>query len=230
MPTCERAGRDGDSLRLELAAGVGEGPAGEAVGDVGGVAGGAGEGVVEVGVVDGAAVVETGGGVVGTGVGGAEGSAGGGEGLLDAVAVGGTAGAVTDHLDDGLVGAGVDAGAGAAAVVRLHQAGVDNAVVGRGHADAALGLLHDDGQDEAVVDAGLARNLVDGALDAADLGLRVVRAPVVPAAGLADQGQVGLPELVVGAPGVGGGPVGAVTGVEGVGVRDGALRDGRGGR
>ena len=227
---------------LDVAAAGGEGPAREAVGNVHGVAGGAGEAVVEVGVVDGAAVVQTGGGIVRAAAGVAELGGGAGVGLLEAVAVGGAGGAVADHLDDLVLGAGVDAGAGAGAVVGLHEARVDDAVVRGGRAHAALALLHDDGQDEAAVDARLARDLLDGRVDAVDLVRRVVGAPAVPAAGLGHERRVGGPELVVAAPVHVRGPAGAggtialvgdVLVGDGEGVGDGAVvvgaLDGEGG-
>jgi len=123
-----------------------------------------------------------------------------GEGLLDTVTGGGTGSAVRNHLADRAVRARVDAGARSGTVVRLHETGVDDTVVGGGDADAALALLHDDGEDEAGVDAGLAGELVDGLADAVNLISRVVSAPAVPAARLLHQGEVGIPELVEGAP------------------------------
>ena len=218
---------------LQVAAGGGEGPASQAVGDVDGVAGGAGDAVVEVAVVDGAAVVHAGGGVDGLGVGVAEDARGGGEGLLEAVAGGGAGGAVGDHLEDGGGGAGVDAVAAAGPVVRLHEARVDDAVVGGRGPDAPLGLLHHDRQDEALVDARLPRHLLDRRVDVGDLRVRVVRPPPVPPARVLHHRRVGRPELVVRAPAVLRRPPAAdrpVALVERVGVGDGALGGlGRGG-
>lgn len=198
-----------------------KGPAGETVGDVGGVAGGAATAVVEVAVVGRAAVVDAGGGVELAAAVVARVSLGRGEGLLEAVAGRGAAGAVADHLGNLAGRAGVEAGAAAGAVVRLHEAGVADAVVRGGHADAALALLHDNGEDEALVDARLAGHGVDGVLDVANLGGRVLGAPAVPAARLLHQRHVGVPELVKGAPGAHGGPAlagRAVALVKGVGV------------
>lgn len=191
---------------------------------MGGVAVGAGEGVVEVVVVDRAAVVETGGGVVGPGRNTTKVARGAAKGLLETISRGGTGGTVTDHLEDGGLRAGVDTGAAAGAVVALHQTRVHDAVVGRRDANAANTLLHDDGKDEAAVDAGLTGHLLNGAADGCDLIGRVVGTPAVPATGLSHDGAERVPELVERAPSTLVGPAllgRAVALEEGVAVGDG---------
>lgn len=123
-----------------------------------------------------------------------------GEELLEAVARGGAHGAVLDHALDRVLGAGVDVVAGVVAVVRLHHAGVGDAVVGGGGADAAVGLLHGNGEDEAGVDAGGLGDVLNGGLEVGTLRRRVV--------GLAEAGarlgddvlEVGLPHGVEAGP------------------------------
>lgn len=178
-----------------------ESPASEAISHISGVARSATEAVVEVAVVRGAAVVKTGSTVEFAAAVVTSCTLGLGQSLLETIARGGPAGAVTDHLGDLAGRAGVLARAAARAIVRLHEAGVADAVVGGGHADAALALLHHDGEDEAAIYTRLAGDLVDGALDVADLVVRVVGAPAVPAARLLHERDVGGPELVKGAPG-----------------------------
>jgi len=105
-----------------------------------------------------------------------------GVGLLDALLEAGAAArplcAVLDHLGDLALRAGVlDVGAavaGPAAVVRLHETGVGNAIVSRGRAHTTLALLHHDRQDKALVDTGLRGDRLDGRLDISALLRRVV--------------------------------------------------------
>lgn len=210
--------------RLQGALRVSEGPASEPVSNVSSVAGSASKAVVQVVVVDRAAVVKTSSSIVSPSATVAKLAGGARKGLLDAITIGSTRGTVTDHEEDLVGRARVNAVAAARPVVGLHKTGVEDAVVGSWDTDAALALLHDNGEDEAVVDASLSRDLLDGAVDVVDLLLGVVSAPAVPAAGLLHQGQVGGPELIERAPGLNGGPAStgrAVTLVEGVLVGDG---------
>ena len=50
-------------------------------------------------------------------------------------------------------------------VVRLHDAGVDDAIVGGYYTDIASGLLHDDAKDSSDVETSFAGNSLDGVLD-----------------------------------------------------------------
>lgn len=165
-------------------------PASESISHISGVARSATEAVVEVTVVRGAAVVKTGSTVelAATVVTGCTLSLG--QSLLETIAREGPAGTITDHLGDLAGRAGILARAAARAVVRLHEAGVADAVVGGGHANAALALLHHDGEDETTVHTRLAGDLGDDALDVADLVVRVVGAPAVPAARLCMSGTL----------------------------------------
>lgn len=99
-----------NSSHLSPAAGSSEGPASKAVSNIGGVAGSAAETVVEVVVVDRAAVVHAGSSkVVSLGT-SSSGASSLGHGLLETVSAGGTGGTVLDHLVDLVPGARVDAG------------------------------------------------------------------------------------------------------------------------
>lgn len=116
------------SRHLSSAAGSSEGPASESVGNIGSVAVGASETVVQVAVVDRSAVVHTGGRIVRTGTLVVDGGRGLGKGLLQAISRSCSVGTVLDHSVDGRIGARVDAGAVASAVVGLHEAGVANSL------------------------------------------------------------------------------------------------------
>ncbi len=89
----------------------------------------------------------------------------------EAIAGGGTRGALTDHLEDGRVRARVGDHAvivaGAGAVVILHETRVADTKVGGVDTNAASRLLKDDRKNEAVIRAGLLRNLLDGVPDGA---------------------------------------------------------------
>ena len=190
---------------LQLALVGSKRPSGETVSDVGGVAGGASEAVVEVGVVDGARVVLASSGVEGASVAAstAKVALGLGEKLLETVTVDSTSGTITDHLEDHLVAATAcrRARAGAVAVVGLHESGVADTVVGGRSANTANALLHHYGKNEAVVDARLGGDRLDGAADGGDLLLGVVDAPAVPDAGVLHGVVVCVPELIEAAPG-----------------------------
>lgn len=108
----------------------------------------------------------------------------------------------------------------------LHEAGVGDTVVGGGNTDAALALLHHDGEDEALIDTGGLGSGLDGVGDILNLGIRVITDPAVPDAGLLHEGNVGVPELIPGAPGILGRPASggrSVTLVESVLVCDATL-------
>lgn len=212
---------------LQLALVGSKRPSGEAVSDVGGVAGSAREAVVEVGVVDGARVVLASSGVEGARVAASttKVALGLGEKLLETVTVDSTSGTITDHLEDHLIAASAcrRARAGAVAVVGLHESGVADTVVGGRSANTANALLHHYGKDEAVVDARLGRDRLDGAADGGDLLLGVVDAPAVPDAGVLHGVVVCVPELIEAAPGSVGRPAlldGAVAVVHVVHVGD----------
>lgn len=208
-----------------LASASSQGPASETVGNIGRVATGSSEGVVEVVVVDRAAVVHASRGIVVTSTIVVGGSPGLVKSLAKTITVGGSGSAVADHLDDLVVGARVDTGAVTGAVVGLHETRVADTVVGHGSADTALGLLHDNGEDVAPLNTSLARDLDNSVPDVVDLRLGVISAPAVPAARLAHERLVDAPELVPGAPGRSHGPAlrrGAVAVVHDVAVVDGA--------
>lgn len=119
---------------------------------------------------------------------------------MKTVAVRGASGAVADHLGDGRSRAWADTGTASGAVVRLHQARVDNAIVGGWGADAALALLHDNGKNETVVNASVARKLLDSAVDVGNLLGRVVLAPAVPSTRSLHERHIGVPDLVIRTP------------------------------
>lgn len=218
-----------NSLHLQPALSGGKGPASETVGNIGAVASSAAKTVVEVVVVNRAAVVHARSSKVVSLRTSASSTSSLSKSLLKTVTVLSTGSAVTNHLEDRVPGAGVDASARARAVVRLHETRVADTVVGGGSADTALGLLEDNGEHEAGADLGFSGDLVDGLLDVVDFVLGVVGAPAVPVARVAEDVEVSVPELVEGSPLAEGRPVGSVAGVEAVGVGDGALLDGSGG-
>lgn len=142
----------------------GRSPAHQAISNIIDIARGRRDAIIQVGVVGGARIEEARSDIDSLGMRIRRMGPGLGHELFEARAGRSARDAVVNHLRDFAGRAGRHVGARAAAIVRLHQAWIDDAVVGGGHVHAAFGFLHDRGQNKSLVDFGRLRDLADRGL------------------------------------------------------------------
>ena len=211
---------------LSAALGSSKSPASGTVSNIGAVAGGAAKTVIEVVVVHRAAVIHAGSSEIVSLRARAGSTSSFSKSLFKTVTGGSTSSAISDHLEDRVERARVNASARPRAIMRLHKARVPDTIISCRRSNTALRLLEHNSKHESWTDLCLRRDLLDGCLKVADLLIRVVGTPAVPVAGVLQDVLVGIPKLIEGAPFIKGGPASTtttVTGVELIDIGDSAL-------